>query len=118
MTKWVMAVVVVVGLAVAQDPGDYYPSSGTPEHSAGVSRVVTVYGSVNTNDVLVFMDRTGNRVRGTNLIEQVQGWAEEAVTNAVAVETAALSAYSNHVRTVYLRGVDIGGGVYQLYLGE
>ena len=46
--------------------------------------------------------------------------AAEAILRAAgdAANTAALAAYSNHVRQVYLRGVDLGGGEYGLYLGD
>lgn len=42
-----------------------------------------------------------------------------SVSNALAVALSeAMSGYSNHVRTVYLRGVEVETGVWALYQGE
>jgi len=83
----------------ARNPGDYSaPGTRTgtpPAYTAGsntnpaAQRAITVYGGVNTNDFLVFMDRTGYKVRGTNLIDQVEGWALGAATQQVAAEVSA-----------------------------
>ena len=50
-------------------------------------------------------------------------WLESAALGASgtvwrAEWEAADAAYSNHVRQVYLRGVDLGGGEYGIYLGD
>ena len=75
----------------ARNPGDYYSGGGGGNvTNPPYQRAITVYGSVNTNDFLVFMDRTGSKVRGTNLMDQVQGWAQSYTT-----------AYSNWAATVY-----------------
>ena len=89
--KRVAMLVVVLAAAAAwgKGPGDYYlGGSESPGIFSPFWRTITVFGSVNTNDALIFMDRTGAKVRGTNLIDQVQGWAAIGLTNEAALRAA------------------------------
>ena len=62
---------------------------------------------------------TADGLTWQSLTTSAQVTAEAALRAAGdAANAAALSGYSNHVRTVYLRGVDSGGGVFQLYQGN
>ena len=94
--RWVAVAVAGMALAAAvapgRSPGDFWPGGGTePAVWSPYLRTLAVYGTVRTNDVAVFMDNTGGKIRGTNMAEQVQGWAAAAVaaaTNAVGTVRA------------------------------
>ena len=140
--RWMaLAALIVAALTVAvlaDSPGDHYPGGSTPRPV--VYRTLTIYGNVETNDFLVSMDTTGARWRGTNLLDAVQGWAAAPLTTsgalwraewqagdtneaalraaADAAVAAAVTGYSNHVRQVYLRGVEAEPGVWTLHIGD
>ncbi len=78
--------VVVMALAGTAwgGPGDYYlGGSASPGVFSPYWRTITVFGSVETNDVMIFMDKTGAKVRATNIIDQVGYWARYAISNSV-----------------------------------
>ena len=86
MKRVVMLVVMMAlaGAAWGKGPGDYYlGGSESPGVFSPYWRTITVYGSVETNDVLIFMDKTGAKVRATNIIDQVGYWARYAISNSV-----------------------------------
>jgi hypothetical protein len=89
--------------AGAWTPGGEY--SGTPSYTNAsydpfrgnllpYNQNVTVIGSIWSNDVAMFTDRSGRFVRGTNLLGLVTG-ATSASTGAVALATAANTAATN-----------------------
>lgn len=106
----------------ARNPGDYYAGGGSGTN-APYQRAIVVYGSVETNDLVVFADRTGRSVRGTNVTALVVGAVQSMVnasnaldrayaaalvdaemiarTNATAGLSAAIVAYSNLVGATY-----------------
>jgi hypothetical protein len=84
--KRVAMLVVVMALAGTAwgGPGDYYlGGSASPGVFSPYWRTITVFGSVETNDVMIFMDKTGAKVRATNIIDQVGYWARYAISNSV-----------------------------------
>ena len=100
-----MLLLLAAGTALAQSPGTHYPSGGTrpgmsAQATAGTNapyaRTITVYGNVNTNDLLRFMDRTGSRVSGTNVLGALDyygtNWQARvnALTNGAALGATAL----------------------------
>jgi len=101
MRRVVMAVAMLAAAAAwGTGPGDYYlGGSESPGIFSPYWRTITVFGSVNTNDVLIFMDRTGAKVRGTNVIDQINYWALYAA-NEAALRVAGDLASSNNVTAV------------------
>jgi len=129
MRRVVMAVAMLAAAAAwGKGPGDYYlGGSESPGIFSPYWRTITVFGSVNTNDALIFMDRTGAKVRGTNLIDQVQAWAAIGLTNEAALRvvgdlagsnnvTAAIAAARASISNSFLRVYDSGGGVWKVLL--
>lgn len=104
MVMILLGMMMLAGMAVAQGraPGDFYPDSGTGAvTNPAYARGLTVYGSVETNDVMIFADRSGSKGRGTNFLALVSG----LVSNDVAEEAAARIAgdaagKTNHVAAV------------------
>ena len=93
----VSALFLSVAVARAESPGTHYPSGGTrpgvsPQAGAGsnapYARTITVYGNVHTNDLLRFLDRTGSRVAGTNVLGALDyygtNWQATAAAEAAA----------------------------------
>jgi len=97
-----MLLLLAAGTALAQSPGDHYPGSATRPSAGGTNapyaRTITVYGNVNTNDLLRFMDRTGSRVAGTNVLGALEYYGTNWQATAAA-EAAARAAGDTVART-------------------
>jgi hypothetical protein len=97
-----MLLLLAAGTALAQSPGDHYPGSATRPSAGGTNapyaRTITVYGNVNTNDLLRFMDRTGSRVAGTNVLGALDYYGTNWQATAAA-EAAARAAGDTVART-------------------
>jgi hypothetical protein len=83
--------ILMAGMALGQAraPGDFYAGAGTGSATnPPYARGLTVYGTVNTNDVMIFLDRTGSKGRGTNLLEQLTAagtnWQASVTAEALA----------------------------------
>ena len=90
--KTILMLVMLTGLVAAQEPGDHYPpgDGGPVAGNEQANRTITVYGNVTTNDFLIFMDRSGNKVRGTNAAQLVAANINTNVPVQIAAATNAM----------------------------
>ena len=105
--RWVLMVgAVAVGLLVAlgdsRSPGDHYPGGNSGTNAAAYVPQIGVYGNVASNDVAVFIDNTGQKVRGV------------AMTNTAT--TAQVAGISNAVWSTFLRVTNNGSGKWYFVL--
>jgi hypothetical protein len=93
------AALLYAGAAVGQrSPGDFIPGGGSlpgvpaddlPGAYSAYGQTITIFGSVNTNEFLMFMDRTGGKVRGTNILAAIP-WTVTNIAESVVDAATAL----------------------------
>jgi hypothetical protein len=110
----------MAGMVWAWTPGGEYAGGGMRTNAVNdpyagnvlpQNQNVTVVGRVSSNDVAVFTDRTGRFVKATNLVGQVQAWALEATTGAVATANNAYTTATGAVALATLATTTATGAV-------